>query len=552
MIKLNTSTFPKELNQIDNQTLTPILKKIKADIEKHLKNLPTKGNQNHQNALKRCLLLSYFLLKDKVNFEQALKDIKFKEHKTGEKAILYFDLLLIQSKQSITFSKGFPDNIAYDKLVGTYAKWHLLFPNLLKNKYERQIKQFAKSEFKVSPTKYLTFLELLIDWLHRLPAKADFLKAVENKLSQHNKSLTHFWDSRTFDLASLHQDLSPVKVAVWDTGVDPNCITNISSDLFLSYDENCQLTQEPLMTLNNIGEQEWQLYKGFADLKAARKSAVANYFLKEIANYEAADMIRLRSIINQVNIYSHGTTVASVAGQRISSIEIVPIRVTFDTNQIFPTLYTVEWIEKAIKMHQEVFSWLQQHQIPIVNISWNHRAQDIETSLMNTGVTHPQERKTLAKKLFADLKESLYEGITNCPVTLFVVGAGNSNSIVEEEDFVPSSFQLPNVLSIGAVNHQGKRTGFTSIGKNVQLYANGSYVDTVIPNGSTIQTSGTSIAAPQVCNLAAMMLSIRPTLSVLKLKQYMLQYADRMLEENILVLHPKRTIEQLLLLKDVV
>ena len=549
MIKLDTSIFPKELKKINNKTLPPILKTLKSDITNQLKDLPTIDSHNNQKSLKSCLLLTHFLLKEKVNFEQVLKEIKSKELKTAEKELLYFDLVLLQSDLSLPANQVLPNNIAYDQLLGINTKWNLLFPNLIKNKYERQIKQSTKSDFKVSPIKTLGLLELIIDYCYRLPTKANFIKAIEQKLSQYNQSITHFWDIRTVDLKNINKKLAPVKVAIWDTGVDRNSLKNSFSDLSLSYDINCQLTQEPLMPLNNIGAQDWQLYKGFCDLKTAKKSDAANYFLKEVANYEEADMTHFRSIIGQINLYSHGTSVASVAAQGNPFIEIAPIRITFDSNQFFPSLYTAQWIDNALRMHQTVFTWLKEHKIPIINLSWNHREQDIETSLMNTGISDPQERTTLAKKLFEDLKENLYEGIKNCSNTLFVVGAGNSNSVVEEEDFVPSSFQLPNLISIGAVNHLGKRTHFTSIGKNVQLYANGSYVDTVIPNGIDIQSSGTSIAAPQVCNLAATMLSICPTLSILELKEYMLQYADRMPAEDILVLNPKRTIEQVVLLK---
>ena len=337
-------------------------------------------------------------------------------------------------------------------------------------------------------------------------------------------------------------------MVVWDTGVDKSCIKNISSNLFLSYDENCKPVKEPLMPLDNINEEEWKLYKGFLDLKFAKKSNAAKYFLKELTQYDEMDMIRLKSIVNQLTVYCHGTSVASVVSQRNPSIEIVPIRISFDANQAFPTLYTAKRIENEIKMHKLVFNWLKFHKIPIVNMSWNHRAQDIETSLMNTGMVNKQKRTILTKKLFTVLKKSLYEGIKSCSNTLFVIGAGNSNSVVEEEGFIPSSFILPNLITIGAVNHNGKRTGFTSIGKNVQIYANGSYVNTTIPNGYKVQSSGTSIAAPQVCNLAATMLSICPKMSIISLKKYMLENADKMPEEEILVLNPKKTIEQILTL----
>lgn len=546
MIQIDISSFPKKLEQIDKLKFDLILKTIKITLLKQIKNPSYQNNFNLQKSLKRSLLLTHFLLEDKSSFEIVLKELRTEELKIREKESLYFDLVLLQSKPIITSKDEFLKNFEYDKLIGINMKWHLLFPNNLKRKYKAQLTHLAKFDWQASPEKYITLLELIIDWFYRLPSKTIFLKIVETKLSQVNKNLNRFWDLRTFDLTSIKRKLSPVNVAIWDTGVDSDSIKNISSNLSLGFDKNCNPTKEPLMPLDNINEKEWKLYRGFLDLKLAKKSSATKYFLQALAQYEEADVVRLRSIVNQLTVYCHGTSVASVASKRNPVIEIVPIRISFDPNQAFPTLYTVKRIENEVKMHQEVFNWLQHHKIPIVNVSWNIRAQDIETSLMNTGVIDKDERTILTKKLFGSLKKSLYEGIKSCSNTLFVIGAGNSNSAIEEEGTIPNNFNLPNLIAIGAVNHNGKRTGFTSIGKNVQLYANGSYVDTTIPNGYKTQASGTSLAAPQVCNLVATMLSLCPKTSVIELKECMLENADRMPEEDILVLNPKKTIEQIL------
>ena len=85
-----------------------------------------------------------------------------------------------------------------------------------------------------------------------------------------------------------------------------------------------------------------------------KKSNAAKHFLKELTQYDEIDMIRLKSIVNQLPVYCHGTSVASVVSQRNPFIEIVPIRISFDANQAFPTLYTAKRIENEIKMHKFV------------------------------------------------------------------------------------------------------------------------------------------------------------------------------------------------------
>ena len=206
MIQLDISSIPKVLEQVRPQTLNFILKKLKSIIIEQIKNPINKDNFNLQRSLKCCLLLTHFLLKDKANFEVILKKIKAEELKTKEKEQLYFDLLLLQSELTIPSNHEILNKLEYDKLIRTYLKWHLLFRNLLKIKYDAQIKHLVKSDWKATPAKYLILLELIIDWLYRLPSKAIFLKAIETKLNQANKNLNHFWDLRTFDLSSIKKN----------------------------------------------------------------------------------------------------------------------------------------------------------------------------------------------------------------------------------------------------------------------------------------------------------------------------------------------------------
>ena len=59
----------------------------------------------------------------------------------------------------------------------------------------------------------------------------------------------------------------------------------------------------------------------------------------------------------------------------------------------------------------------------------------------------------------------------------------------------------------------GKPTGFTTFGKNVRLYANGYEVESYVPGGKRMRFSGTSMAAPNVCNLAAKLIAVSPQLT---------------------------------------
>lgn len=546
MIQLNISSIPQKLEELTSGTLSLFLSPLKIDLIKHIENPSNQGKLNLQKKLKCCLLLTYFLENEKVNFNTLLNTLKKEEVKISEKEQLYSDLLWFQSVRNTTLQQDGLNKLGYDKLLQKYFKWHLLFKTRLTIRYEIQLTHSSKSNWKIAPERYLALLELFVDWLYRLPSKNTFLEAIENSINQIDQDVHQFWDSRAFDLSKIETALTQTRVAIWDTGVDRSCIKNLSPNLSLSYDENCEQTNEPLMSPNKVRKKDFQLYKGYLDLKIGKKSTNSITLLHELSQYNQEEMLRLKRVFEEFVVYSHGTVVASVAAKENSSIKIVPIRITFDANQYFPTLYTAKRVQQEIKMHQTIFNWIEYHKIPIVNICWAHRKQDLDTSLMNTGILDEEERSLLAEKLFTSLKDCLYEGIKNCSNTLFVVAAGNSNSILEETEFIPSSFNLPNLLAIGAVNHNGERTNFTAIGNNVQLYASGSYVVSSIPSGYKTRTSGTSIAAPQVTNIAATMLSICPSLNPKQIKQYLLENADRMSEEKILVVNPKRTINKIL------
>ncbi len=75
------------------------------------------------------------------------------------------------------------------------------------------------------------------------------------------------------------------------------------------------------------------------------------------------------------------------------------------------------------------------------------------------------------------------------------------------------SWTLPNVIAVGAVNQAGDETPFTSYGPTVVVDANGYEVESYVPGGGTVRLSGTSMAAPQIVNLAAKLFALDPSLT---------------------------------------
>ena len=127
-----------------------------------------------------------------------------------------------------------------------------------------------------------------------------------------------------------------------------------------------------------------------------------------------------------------------------------------------------------------------------------------------------------------------------------MTSAGNVNNDVAFEEFYPSSYDYPNIMSVGAVDQAGEETSFTSFGK-VDCYANGFEVMSYVPGGHEMKMSGTSLSSPQVMNLAGKLLALKPDLTVAQLRQLILDGCDgkEAGDRMAMLVNPKRSLELL-------
>jgi len=147
-------------------------------------------------------------------------------------------------------------------------------------------------------------------------------------------------------------------------------------------------------------------------------------------------------------------------------------------------------------------------------MSWGGSVKDYEDGMEKCAIGKDvAERKATAREWFEIEKGALERAMLSAPEILFVAAAGNSNADSSFEEAIPAALKVPNLLTVGAVDKAGDEASFTSYGPTVVVDANGYQVESYIPGGDRLRMSGTSMASPNVANLAAKMLVVNPKLT---------------------------------------
>lgn len=113
---------------------------------------------------------------------------------------------------------------------------------------------------------------------------------------------------------------------------------------------------------------------------------------------------------------------------------------------------------------------------------------------------------------------------------LFVAASGNDASDNDDEPTYPASYrsECDNVLSVAASDDSDALAGFSNFGRaTVDLAAPGTAIRSTLPGGAYGLLSGTSMAAPHVSGVAALILSQYPTITPIQLRTRLLANVDR-------------------------
>ena len=377
------------------------------------------------------------------------------------------------------------------------------------------------------------------------------------------------WEARKFEL-SADADATPVVVAVWDSGVDtsieafapllwrnPNEIPDNDKDdddnqfvddiHGIAYDLHSNRERSLLYPVGDFDEDTKVLQsqiKGLGDIQSNLDSEEASALRKQLASLEQNEVKGFLESLQIYGGYAHGTHVAGIAIEGNPFIRVLIARMTYGHTMI-PEEPTLELARAEAKMMREVIDYFKANGVRAVNMSWGGSLRSIEGALEahNAGGS-AQERKKLAREIYTISDTALRKSIRDAGDILFITSAGNSDNDVKFDEFYPSSYDYPNMISVGAVDAAGEETSFTSLGK-VDIYANGFEVESYVPGGNRIKFNGTSMSSPQVLNLAAKLLAIDPSLSTVELRQLILDGSDEKALEsrNIRLMNPAASAE---------
>jgi hypothetical protein len=401
-----------------------------------------------------------------------------------------------------------------------------------------------------------------------LPLKAEIVAVCDRYIAQNKVEKENIWDARAVTL-SQEQHCHPVVVAIWDTGVDTDVypvqlfvnaaeIENGKDDDGNGYIDDMygiahtldqEKTPELLYPMGDAAERIPELHtliKGFFDMQSAISSPEAALLKQKLASIQPDDVNNFFEDMTRYALYCHGTHVAGVAVDGNPFARIMVARFTMDYRTI-PDAPTIEMSQKMAQNYREVIGYFKHNAVRVVNMSWGGTLQGTEEILEAHGIgENAEERARLAREMFDIEKRALYEAMRSAPEILFITSAGNENDDAAFEDYYPASFDLPNILVVGAVDRAGDVTSFTSFGKTVDVYANGYEVESFLPGGERLAASGTSVSSPNATNLAAKLFALEPSLHPRQVVNLIKGAADTKGDSGFLLIYPKRSVEMLM------
>ena len=390
-----------------------------------------------------------------------------------------------------------------------------------------------------------------------IPEKDIVAQVLGKYVTAHNVTKPDIWEAREVTLTTADK-LTPVLVGIWDTGVDVSIFgEQMFNDPHLTesgqhgwaFDSKGYPSTDWLYPLTREQQAEYPIFreeiKARLDLGNGIDSPEAQAFKKRMSTLTPDQMHERAELRKVLGFYLHGTHVAGIVARGNPAVRLVVARFD-DQLPDLPFQPTPEWAHRMAEAFRRMSDYFRTRNVRVVNMSWGDDPKEIEQWLAKTGgPTDPAQRKKRADEIFGIWHDAVENAIKGAPKTLFVCAAGNSDSDASFLRDVPAGLHLPNLIAVGAVNQAGDETSFTSYGPTVVVDADGYQVDSFIPGGTRVKLSGTSMASPNVANLAAKLFALDPSLTPEKVIDLIRRGADTSEDGRRHLINPGKSVELL-------
>ncbi len=385
-----------------------------------------------------------------------------------------------------------------------------------------------------------------------LPLKPGLVDAYAGYLAAHKVDKPDIWAARDVVLPPGRR-YAPVVVAVWDSGVDSALFKGrVASDAagrpaLIAFDRYAnpaagELAPVPAELRGRLPQMKSRL-KGFSDLQSNVDSPEASELKQFLSNLQPDQYKGAIEELSLAGQYIHGTHVAGIAVAGNPYARLLNARIEFSHTLLPDPCPTRELAEKDARNAQATVDFLRKHGARVVNMSWGGNVKGVEEDLEKCGLGKTAEERAATARAYFDIaKDALTRAFASAPDVLFVTAAGNSDQDATFVEDIPAGIVLPNLLTVGAVDRAGDEASFTSYGPTVVAHANGYQVESVIPGGEKLAESGTSMASPQVANLAAKMLTVNPKLKPTEVIAIIRDTAERTADGRRMLINPKQAV----------
>ena len=457
-----------------------------------------------------------------------------------------------------------PWDVVQDRIKSSKGRAEFLSENFMLGIVESQMEPtaLAAGELSADLAGSLVGIRFALDEV--IPLNPILAEVYGDYIKKNDKEKLNIWPDRDLILGA-DAGLDPVVIGIWDSGVD---VSAFPEQMFVNAAEKLDGTDtdgngfvddvngiafdldgvaNPHL-LHPLGDQEGKLdsvfeyMQGFVDLMSAIDSPEATLVNKQMGAMEPGDVGDFMTTLSFGGLYMHGTHVAGISLEGNPFGRALVARITFDYHST-PKAMTMETANLLAEDYVATSKYFRDHDVRVVNMSWGWTFKEIEGSLEANGVGESAEQRAeMAREMIDVLSDGLKQAMTDSPGILFVSAAGNDDNDVEFDVVIPSNFDLPNLMVVGAVDQAGEPTSFTSGGRNVRAYANGFQVESEVPNGKTMKMSGTSMSSPNVCNLAAKLIALKPTLQPTEVIELIEKGADpSAADPKLLLINPKKS-----------